>query len=148
MIISIHPTILILKSPFTYIVYRQFTALFKSFGEISPNSLQVIKFIDVIGTICFSGVTFIEILIKDNKTTVVSIYTHNLQVISRCLGYKNHKIKAFPANANIYSFCKLNLNTNLKRPVKFKFNKGTIDTHSTIANGQHRVFSHFSYLLF
>ena len=38
LIISIHLTMLILKSPFTYIVYRQFTALFKSFGKILPNS--------------------------------------------------------------------------------------------------------------
>ena len=28
-----------------------------------------------------------------------------------------------------------------------KTSKGTIDTHSTIANRQHRVFSHFSQLL-
>ena len=57
---------LIVKSPFKNIVYRQFAALLKSVGEISPNSTQVIKFIDVIGTICCSGVTFIEISIKDN----------------------------------------------------------------------------------
>ena len=35
----------------------------------------------------------------------------------------------------------------LEKTNKFKFNKGTIDTHSTIANRQHRVFSHFSQLL-
>ena len=58
-------------------------------------------------------------------------------------GVQNHKIKAFPPNANIYSFCKLNLNTNLKRPVNFKFHTGTIATHSTIANRQHRVFLTF-----
>ena len=57
---------LIVKSSFIYILYRQFAALFKLVGEISPNSPQVIKFIDVIGAICCSGVTFIEILIKDN----------------------------------------------------------------------------------
>ena len=62
------------------------------------------------------------------------------------LGVQNHKIKAFPANANIYSILlNLNLNTSLKRPGKFKFNKGTIATHSTIADRQHRVFSHFSH---
>ena len=57
---------LIVKSSFIYVVYRQFAAFFKLVGEISPNSPQVIKFIDVIGTICYSGVFFIEILIKDN----------------------------------------------------------------------------------
>ena len=45
----------------------------------------------------------------------------------------------FSTNAKIYLFCKLNLNTvNLKRPVKFKFHKSTITTHSTIADSQHR----------
>ena len=58
---------------------------------------------------------------------------------------QNHKIKAFfPANANVYSFCKLNLNTmNLKRPVNSNFIQNTIATHSTIANRQHRVFLTF-----
>ena len=67
-------------------------------------------------------------------------------------GVQNRKIKAFSANANVYSFCKLNLNTaNLKGPVNSNSIKGTIATHSTIADRQHRVFSHFSqfsYLLF
>ena len=41
-------------------------------------------------------------------------------------------------------FCKLNLyTTNLKRPVNSNFIKGTIDTHSTIADRQHRVFLTF-----
>ena len=40
-------------------------------------------------------------------------------------------------------FVNLNLNTSLKGPVKFKFNKGTIATHSTIADRQHRVFLTF-----
>ena len=41
-------------------------------------------------------------------------------------------------------FVKLNLYTmNLKRPVNFKFHTGTIDTHSTIADRQHRVFLTF-----
>ena len=45
---------------------------------------------------------------------------------------------------NIYSFCKLSLNTmNLKGPVKFKFHKSTIATHSTIADSQHREFLTF-----
>ena len=56
----------VLKSPFKHIVYRQFTALFKVICKISPNSPQVIKFVDVIGTICCSRVTSIEISIKDN----------------------------------------------------------------------------------
>ena len=36
---------------------------------------------------------------------------------------------------------------NLKRSVKFKFNKSTIATHSTIADRQHRVFLTFLTLL-
>ena len=36
-------------------------------------------------------------------------------------------------------FVNLNLNMSLKRPVQFKFNKDTIDTHSTIADRQHKV---------
>ena len=32
---------------------------------------------------------------------------------------------------------------NLKRPVKFKFHKSTIATHSTIADSQHREFLTF-----
>ena len=53
----------------------------------------------------------------------------------------------FSPNANIYLFCKLNLNTmNLKRPVKFKFLKGTIATHSTIAYSQTPRISHISHL--
>ena len=45
---------------------------------------------------------------------------------------------------NIYLFCKLNLNkTNLKGPVKFKFHKSTIATHSTIGDSQHREFLTF-----
>ena len=59
-------------------------------------------------------------------------------------GVQNHKIKAFSANANVYSFCKLNLYTmNLNRPVNSNFIKDTIDTHSTIANRHHRVFLTF-----
>ena len=55
------------------------------------------------------------------------------------LGVQNHKIKAFPANANIYSFCKIKPKYELEKTSKFKFNKGTIATHSTIADSQHRV---------
>ena len=58
-------------------------------------------------------------------------------------GVQNHKIKAFPANANIYSFCKIKPKYELEKTSKFKFNKGTIATHSTIANRQHRVFLTF-----
>ena len=59
------------------------------------------------------------------------------------LGVQNCKIKAFPANANIYSFCKFKPKYELEKTSKFKFNKGTIDTHSTIADRQHRVFLTF-----
>ena len=56
---------------------------------------------------------------------------------------QNHKIKAFPANANIYSFCKIKPKYKLEKTSKFKFNKGTIATHSTIADRQHRLFLTF-----
>ena len=56
-----------------------------------------------IGTICYSGVTFIEILIKENKpTTEGYLYTQSTGHF-KVLGFQNHKIKAFPANANNYS---------------------------------------------
>ena len=59
-------------------------------------------------------------------------------------GVQNCKIKAFPANANIYSFCKIKKpKYELEKTSKFKFNKGTIATHSTIADRQHRVFLTF-----
>ena len=55
------------------------------------------------------------------------------------LGCKMIKLHIFSTNAKIYLFCKLNLNKmNLKGPVKFKFYKSTIATHSTIAGSQHR----------
>ena len=44
-------------------------------------------------------------------------------------------------------FVKFKPKYKLEKTSKFKFNKDTIDTHSTIANRQHRVFSHFSQLL-
>ena len=40
-------------------------------------------------------------------------------------------------------FVKLNLKYKLEKTSKFKFNKGTIATHSTIADRQHRVFLTF-----
>ena len=40
-------------------------------------------------------------------------------------------------------FVKLNLKYELEKTSKFKFNKGTIATHSTIANRQHSVFLTF-----
>ena len=42
-------------------------------------------------------------------------------------------------------FVKFKPKYELEKTSKFKFNKGTIATHSTIANRQHRVFSHFSH---
>ena len=44
-------------------------------------------------------------------------------------------------------FVKFKPKYELEKTSKFKFNKGTIDTHSTIADRQHRVFSHFSHFL-
>ena len=63
-------------------------------------------------------------------------------------GVQNCKIKAFPANANIYSFCKIKPKYKLEKTSKFKFHKGTIATDSTIADRQHRVFlTFFTFLL-
>ena len=42
-------------------------------------------------------------------------------------------------------FVKFKPKYKLEKTNQFKFNKGTIATHSTIADRQHRVFSHFSY---
>ena len=44
-------------------------------------------------------------------------------------------------------FVKFKPKYKLEKTSKFKFNKDTIDTHSTIASRKHRVFSHFSQLL-
>ena len=42
-------------------------------------------------------------------------------------------------------FVKFKPKYELEKTSKFKFNKGTIATHSTIDIRQHRVLSHFSY---
>ena len=86
---------------------------------------------------------FIKILIKINNLlwykSIHTIYKSFQDV----LGYKIVKLH-ISTNANIYLFCKLNLNTmNLKRPVKFKFHKSTIATHSTITDSQYREFLTF-----
>ena len=122
-----------------------FATLFKVIWQnFAKTYQQVIKFFDIKGTFCCSLVTFIEILIKSNNLlwykSIHTIYRSFQDV----LGYKIVKIMHFSANAKIYLFCKLNLNkTNLKRPVKFKFDKSTIATHSTIAYSQHREFLTF-----
>ena len=43
-------------------------------------------------------------------------------------------------------FVKFKPKYELEKTSKFKFNKDTIDTHSTIADRQHRVFSHISHI--
>ena len=43
-------------------------------------------------------------------------------------------------------FCKIKPKYELEKTSKFKFNKGTIATHSTIADSQHRVGSHISHI--
>ena len=91
-----------------------------------------------IGTICYSGVTFIEILIKDNK-----LLWYNLLVISRCLGYKIVKLRHFLQMQIFTHFCIIKPKYELEKTSKFKFNKVTIATHSTIADRQHRVFLTF-----
>ena len=40
-------------------------------------------------------------------------------------------------------FCKIKTKYELEKTRKFKFNKGTIATHSAIADSQHRVFLTF-----
>ena len=66
-IISIYPPAFILKVTIVYMVYV---------GSSLHCSSHLVKFHQIphkvdrcIGTICYSGVTFIEILIKENKPT-------------------------------------------------------------------------------
>ena len=112
--------------------------------KFHQNPPKVIKFCIIIGTFCYSWVTFIEISIKSNNI----LWYKSINIIYRSFqdifGCKIVKLCIFSTNANIYLFCKLNLNKmNLKGPVKFKFYKSTIATHSTIANRQHREFLTF-----
>ena len=105
---------------------------------------KVIKFCIIIGTFCYSWVTFIEILIKSNNL----LWYKSINIIYRpfqdIFGCKIIKLCIFSTNAKIYLFCKLNLNKmNLKGLVQFKFYKSTLATHSTIANSQHREFLTF-----
>ena len=56
------------------------------------------------------------------------------------LGVQNHKIKRISCKCKyLLIFVKLKPKYELEKTSKFKFNKGTIATHSTIANSQHRV---------
>ena len=115
--------------------------------KFCQNLPKVIKFCVIIGTFCYSLVTFFKILIKSDNL----LWYKSINIIYRSLqdifGYKIIKLHIFSTNAKIYLFCKLNLNEmNLKGPVKFKFHKSTIATHSTIADSQHRI-SHISHFL-
>ena len=112
--------------------------------KFRQNLPKVIKFCVIIGTFCYSWVTFIKILIKSNNL----LWYKSIHIIYRSfqdvLGYKIIKLHIFSTNTKVYLFCKLNLNkTNLKGPVKFKFHKSTTVTHSTIADSQHREFLTF-----
>ena len=112
--------------------------------KFCQNLPKVIKFCIIIGTFCYSWVTFIKILIKSNNL----LWYKSINIIYRSFkdvfGCKIIKLYIFSTNAKIYLFCKLNLNkTNLKGPVKFKFYKSTITTHNTIADSQHREFLTF-----
>ena len=88
---------------------------------------------------------FIEILIKGNNLLWYKSINITYRPFQDIFGYKIIKLCIFFLQMqNIYLFCKLNLNKmNLKGPVKFKFHKSTIATHSTIANSQHREFLTF-----
>ena len=56
------------------------------------------------------------------------------------LGVQNHKIKSISCKCKyLLIFVKLKPKYKLEKTSKFKFNKGTIATHSTIADSQHRV---------
>ena len=61
------------------------------------------------------------------------------------LGVQNRKLKHFLQMQIFTHFVKFKPKYELEKTSKFKFTKGTIDTHGTIANRQHRVFSHFSH---
>ena len=112
--------------------------------KFCQNLPKVIKFCIKISTLCYSGGVFIEILIKSNNLLwykSISIIYRSFQDVFGC---KIIKLCIFSTHAKIYLFCKLNLNrTNLKRPVKCKFYKSKIATHSTIANRKHREFLTF-----
>ena len=116
----------------------------KSFGKILPKTTKSYQVSCHNRYFCYSRVTFIEILIKDNNL----LWYKSIHIIYRSfqdvLGCKIIKLCIYYTNTNIYLFCKLNLNTtNLKGPVNFKFHKGTIATHSTIADSQHWEFLTF-----
>ena len=99
--------------------------IFKGIWQNFAKTYQkVIKFCIIIGTFCYSWVTFINILIKSNNL----LWYKSINIIYRSLqdifGYKIIKLHIFSTNPKIYLFCNLNLNeTNLKGPVKFKFYK-------------------------
>ena len=63
-IISIHPSIFILKVTIYIHGISAVTSFLKAFGEISAIAHQVYRHI---GTICYSGVNFVEISITDKK---------------------------------------------------------------------------------
>ena len=87
---------------------------------------------------------FIKISIKSNNLLWYKSINITYRSFQDVFGYKIIKLCIFLQMQNIYLFCKLNLNkTNLKGPVKFKFHKSTIATHSTIADSQHREFLTF-----
>ena len=116
----------------------------KSVGEISPNCTQSYQVYQHNRYNLLQWGNFIKISIKDNNL----LWYKSIHTIHRSFqdiwGYKIIKLRHFSTNANIYLFCKLNLNTmNLKRPVNSNFIQSTITTHSTIANRQHRVFLTF-----
>ena len=103
-------------------MYKQFATLLKSFGKILPKPTKVIKFYIIIGTFCYSWLTFIKTSIRNTNL----LWYNSINIIYRSFqdifGYKIIKLCIFSTNAKIYLFCKLNPNkTNLKGPVKFKF---------------------------
>ena len=125
-------------------MYKHLCYTFQShLAKFHQNLPKVIKFCVIIGTFCYNWVIFIEISINSNNL----LWYKSIHIIYRSFqdvpGYKIIKLHV-STNANIYLFCKLNLNTmNLKGPVKFKFHKSTIATHSTITDSQHREFLTF-----
>ena len=68
----------------------------------------------------------------------INLYTQSTGHF-KALGLQNRKVKAFLQMQIITHFVKFKPKYELEKTSKFKFNKGTIATHSTIGDSQHRV---------
>ena len=115
------------------VIWQNFTKTYQSYQVFHHNRYILLE----LGN-------SIEISIKSNQLLWYKSINFTYRSFQDIFGYKIIKLRIFSTNAKIYLFCKLSLNKmNLKGPVKFKFHKSTIVTHSTIADSQHREFLTF-----